>query len=93
MGGRRVSSWGLDGAPRDPDWVEQAACRGEDPKLFFPQLGENGVEAKKICHRCPVRVECLEAALSLGVKDQYGVWGGMSERERLAVLRGRRRAS
>ena len=91
MGGRRASSWGLAG--RDAGWEEYAACRGEDPTLFFPLQGENTSAAKRICRRCPVRVDCLEAALSLGVKDQYGVWGGMSERERLTVLRERRRAS
>ena len=91
MGASRRSSWGLAG--RDAGWEEYAACRGEDPKLFFPQLGENGTEAKRICRRCPVRVDCLEAALERGVKHQYGVWGGMSEQEREAELRRRKAAS
>jgi WhiB family redox-sensing transcriptional regulator len=76
------------------DWVHRARCKDEDPELFFP-VGTTGpaaaqIEAAKaICMECPVRVECLEWALATG--QDAGVWGGMSEEERRALRRARRR--
>src|SRR3954452_16101154 len=70
------------------DWRHRAACRDEDPELFFP-VGNSGpallqiAEAKTVCRRCPVVSECLEWALETG--EEGGVWGGMSEAERDAV--------
>jgi WhiB family transcriptional regulator, redox-sensing transcriptional regulator len=81
------------------DWRRQAACRDEDPELFFP-VGTVGVEvllqvreAKAVCGRCPVVGECLAQALEFG--DEAGVWGGLDEVERRELarsgsLRGRR---
>jgi WhiB family transcriptional regulator, redox-sensing transcriptional regulator len=79
-------------------WYEYAACRGEDPELFFP-VGSSGPalvqlrEAKRVCAGCPVRSTCLEWALVAGV--DYGVWGGCSEEERRVLKRrsARRRLS
>lgn len=74
------------------DWRHRAACRDEDPELFFP-VGTSGPamlqlsEAKAVCWRCPVKAECLEWALATGQDD--GVWGGLSADERRATLRGR----
>ncbi|MGI9006010.1 MAG: WhiB family transcriptional regulator [Streptosporangiaceae bacterium] len=70
----------------DPDWRSQSACLTADPELFFPlsSMGpslEQLTEAKKVCGRCPVRAECLDFALS--TRQVHGVWGGMSEQERL----------
>jgi WhiB family redox-sensing transcriptional regulator len=76
------------------DWVHKARCREVDPELFFP-IGTTGpaaaqVEsAKAVCMICPVRVECLEWALATG--QDAGVWGGLSEEERRALRRARRR--
>jgi WhiB family redox-sensing transcriptional regulator len=71
-------------------WLDLAACRDEDPELFYP-VGTSGpakqqeAEAKAVCARCPVRARCLEVALEIG--DQHGVRGGMTEDERKAVIR------
>jgi WhiB family redox-sensing transcriptional regulator len=77
------------------DWRHRAACRDQDPELFFP-IGTTGPalmqvdEAKAICNRCEAVDECLSWALS---SDQdAGVWGGLSEDERRAVKRRRVRA-
>lgn len=78
------------------DWQLFAACRGEDPNLFFHPEGERGSvreqrehAAKLICASCPVRRECAEHALA--VREPYGVWGGMSEEERSRAIAARRR--
>jgi WhiB family redox-sensing transcriptional regulator len=72
------------------DWRHRAACRDEDPELFFP-IGNTGPallqteEAKQVCRRCPVIGECLNFALSSS--QDHGVWGGLSEDERRALKR------
>lgn len=80
------------------NWRDHAACRHEDPDLFFP-IGATGPalvqteRAKAVCRRCPVREECLQWALDTG--QTLGVWGGTSENERRALKRraGARRRS
>lgn len=78
------------------EWVHRAKCKDEDPELFFP-IGTTGPAAaqidaaKAICMKCEVRVHCLEWALATG--QDAGVWGGMSEEERRALRRVRRRES
>ena len=68
------------------DWTAQAACRGSDPdELFVTGAAQN--RAKAVCLGCPVRTECLADALDNRV--EFGVWGGMTERERRALLRRR----
>lgn len=70
----------------DTDWAAQAACRATDPDTLFVQgAAQNRVKA--ICLGCPVRTECLADALDNRV--EFGVWGGMTERERRALLRRR----
>jgi WhiB family redox-sensing transcriptional regulator len=70
------------------DWRHRAACKSEDPELFFP-VGDTGpallqiAEAKAVCRRCPVQAQCLNWALTSG--QDAGVWGGLSETERRAV--------
>ncbi|MFE0445573.1 WhiB family transcriptional regulator [Streptomyces fungicidicus] len=72
------------------NWRGRAACRTEDPDLFFP-IGTSGPalvqteQAKAVCRRCPVREQCLEWALDTG--QSVGVWGGTSETERRALKR------
>jgi WhiB family redox-sensing transcriptional regulator len=76
---------------RDYDWRDDATCRTVDPELFFPsgrggQVTAMEQQAKKVCAVCPVREECLDAALEAG--DYTGVWGGLSEAERRGRVRG-----
>ena len=72
-------------------WQDRAACLGMDPDLFFPERGASTREAKSICRSCPVRVDCLEFALANG--EKFGIWGGMSERERRRIRRARAQAA
>jgi len=70
------------------DWRDDAECRAHDPNLWFP-VGENtharaqAAEAKSICGRCAVQTTCL--AWALLTRQDQGVWGGMTEKERLAL--------
>ncbi len=66
------------------DWPSMAACRNGDPDALFVQGAEQNI-AKRICRGCPVRYECLADALDNRI--EFGVWGGMTERERRALLR------
>ena len=68
------------------DWTIAAACRGMNPDELFVQ-GAAQNRAKSVCAACPVRTECLADALDNRV--EFGVWGGMTERERRALLRRR----
>ncbi|MER5279057.1 WhiB family transcriptional regulator [Streptomyces sp. NPDC002809] len=78
------------------NWRTQAACRDEDPDLFFP-IGSTGPavvqteDAKGVCRGCPVREECLRWALENG--QDAGVWGGLDETERRALKRRSRRGA
>ncbi|MET9804531.1 WhiB family transcriptional regulator [Streptomyces sp. NPDC006368] len=79
------------------NWRAAAACRNEDPDLFFP-IGTSGPAmlqaetAKSVCRRCPVREQCLRWAVE--TRQETGVWGGLSEDERRALIRrSRRRAA
>jgi WhiB family redox-sensing transcriptional regulator len=68
------------------DWTTRAACRNNSPDALFVQ-GAAQNRAKAVCMGCPVRTECLADALDNRV--EFGVWGGMTERERRALLRRR----
>ncbi len=78
-------------------WQYRAACRGEDSAWFFApsyfekraQKDAREAKAKRICARCTVRVECLEYALR--IRESHGIWGGLNEMERRAILRQRDR--
>src|SRR6187455_3164563 len=61
-------------------WQERALCAQTDPEAFFPEKGGSTREAKKVCLSCDVRGECLEYALAND--ERFGIWGGLSERER-----------
>lgn len=61
-------------------WTQQASCTQADPEVFFPAQGASAEPAKRICLWCPVRAECL--AYALAHKIRFGVWGGLSGRER-----------
>jgi WhiB family redox-sensing transcriptional regulator len=72
---------------REKRWQDLANCLGVDPDLFFPERGASTKEAKEVCRGCVVREDCLEYALANG--EKFGIWGGMSERERRRVRRAR----
>lgn len=72
-------------------WQDYGNCRGADADLFFPERGASTRRAKAICDGCSVQVECLDYALSHG--EKFGIWGGLSERERRRVRRERSLAS
>ena len=63
-----------------PVWHDLARCAETDPEMFFPEKGESVRPAKRVCAGCEVRAECLQDALDRG--ERFGVWGGLSERER-----------
>ncbi len=74
------------------NWQMRAACRDLDPSLFFHPEKERGAtriqretRAKQVCASCPVRVPCRTHALS--TREPYGVWGGLTQSDRLAILR------
>jgi WhiB family transcriptional regulator, redox-sensing transcriptional regulator len=69
--------------PPELAWQERALCAQTDPEAFFPEKGGSTREAKRVCMSCEVRAECLDYALA---KDErFGIWGGLSERERRRV--------
>jgi WhiB family transcriptional regulator, redox-sensing transcriptional regulator len=72
---------------QDRDWQNRANCMGVDPDLFFPERGASTREAKEVCRGCVVREDCLEYALANG--EKFGIWGGLSERERRRLRRAR----
>lgn len=75
-------------ASSDEDqWQELALCAQTDPDAFFPEHGGSVREAKQICQSCEVKEPCLEAALTND--ERFGVWGGLSERERHTLSRAR----
>jgi WhiB family redox-sensing transcriptional regulator len=63
-----------------PEWQDRALCAQTDPEAFFPEKGGSTREAKRICQGCEVKGECLEYALAHD--ERFGIWGGLSERER-----------
>jgi WhiB family transcriptional regulator, redox-sensing transcriptional regulator len=74
---------GLEGDAQS--WQEQALCAETDPEAFFPEKGGSTREAKKICTGCEVKAQCLEYALAND--ERFGIWGGLSERERRRLRR------
>lgn len=92
----------LDALGNPQPWADDALCAQTDPEIFFPEKcgGIRAMnEAKRVCRRCPVRAvdmkgapggtgECLEYAMANG--ERFGVWGGLSERERRKLKQRRR---
>ena len=65
----------------DPlSWHADALCAQTDPEAFFPEKGGSTRDAKRICTGCNVKAQCLEYALAND--ERFGIWGGLSERER-----------
>lgn len=86
---RTASAYGLT-SPRKADWRDAAACRDQDPDLFFPK-GDSGPwlmvieEAKAVCRRCPVLDACGQWALDN--REEFGIFGALTEQERAALRR------
>jgi WhiB family transcriptional regulator, redox-sensing transcriptional regulator len=87
----------LDNAEEVMDWQDDALCREHDNVVFFGEEGESELEkqareahAKSICQRCPVAEPCLEFAMETNQK--YGIWGGLTDKERASLKRRRARA-
>lgn len=89
--GEDTDSWGEENLTGSGTsglaWQDLANCLGVDPDLFFPERGASTREAKEVCKGCPVREDCLEYALMNG--EKFGIWGGLSERERRRIRRQR----
>ena len=66
-------------------WQADALCAQTDPEAFFPEKGGSTRDAKRVCTGCDVRAECLEFALRND--ERFGIWGGLSERERRKLKR------
>ena len=75
---------------REP-WMDEALCAETDPDMFFPEKGDEGRAAKRICGECPVRSACLEYALTNNL--QLGIWGGLAIAERRKLAAAARRSA
>jgi WhiB family redox-sensing transcriptional regulator len=82
----RTASLLLSAVEEFPHWVSLARCVETDPEVFFPEKGGSTRAAKAICRGCEVREECLAEALVCD--ERFGVWGGLSERERRVLKHG-----
>jgi WhiB family redox-sensing transcriptional regulator len=71
--------------PQPPAWTEQALCAQIDLEAFFPEKGGSTRAAKRICAECPVKTPCLRYALDHA--ERFGIWGGVTERERRRMLK------
>jgi WhiB family transcriptional regulator, redox-sensing transcriptional regulator len=69
------------------EWQAKARCSEVDPEIFFPERGGSSKAARAVCSKCEVRMQCLEYALNN--KEQFGIWGGTSERERRKLRKDR----
>ncbi len=74
---------------KNPDWRDYAICAQTDPEIFFPEKGGSTREAKKVCNSCDVREACLDYALEHD--EKFGIWGGLSERERRKLKKPKKR--
>jgi WhiB family redox-sensing transcriptional regulator len=83
-----ADNWGMLGTAEEDSllsWQDKALCAQTDPEAFFPEKGGSTREAKRICVCCEVKQECLEYALMQD--ERFGIWGGLSERERRRLKR------
>ena len=85
---RRFLLWGLFKQDDDVSWQHKALCSQTDPEAFFPEKGGSTRDAKRVCAQCEVREQCLKWAIDHD--ERFGIWGGMSERERRRYKKERR---
>ncbi len=69
------------------EWMAAGLCLQTDPEAFFPEKGGSTRDAKRVCGRCDVRERCL--AYALEHDERFGIWGGMSPRDRKKIKEGR----
>src|SRR6185436_9985679 len=81
----RDNRWVWDFLPEPEPWMASGLCAQTDPEAWYPDKGESNRDAKRTCLACPVPGECLSYALKHD--ERFGVWGGMSERERRKLKR------
>jgi len=81
----QIPGWNLPDDFDEPTWRDLALCAETDPELFFVEKGGTARPAKRICRQCEVRAECLDYAMANG--ERFGIWGGLTERERGMVKR------
>jgi WhiB family redox-sensing transcriptional regulator len=74
------TDWSTEAVITPEPWTQDALCAQTDPEAFFPEKGGSTRDAKKVCAQCPVVAQCLEYALR--TNQRFGIWGGLSERER-----------
>ncbi len=72
--------WGVFADQGDLSWRQRALCSQTDPEVFFPEKGGSTKDAKQVCAHCEVREQCLQWAIAHD--ERFGIWGGLSERER-----------
>lgn len=72
--------YSTDGDDGELSWQADALCAQTDPEAFFPEKGGSTRDAKRVCNECPVREACLDYAMEND--ERFGIWGGLSERER-----------
>lgn len=77
--------YGVDDDEGELTWQTDALCAQTDPEAFFPEKGGSTRDAKRVCSACPVRDECLDYAMAHD--EKFGIWGGLSERERRRLRR------
>ncbi|WP_457034590.1 WhiB family transcriptional regulator [Geodermatophilus sp. SYSU D01176] len=78
-----ASPWTDPSPVDDASWRLEALCAETDPEAFFPEKGGSTRDAKRVCTGCTVRAQCLEFALAND--ERFGIWGGLSERERRRI--------
>ncbi|RUQ21228.1 MULTISPECIES: WhiB family transcriptional regulator [Kocuria] len=83
-----AGQYGTDDDEGELAWQADALCAQTDPEAFFPEKGGSTRDAKRVCSECPVSQACLDYALARD--ERFGIWGGLSERERRRL---RKRAS
>ena len=83
--GERIPAMVYERIAKPEPWKQYGACTTADPDLFFPKRGGDTDKAKAICASCQCRKACLEYALRHG--EKFGIWGGLSERERRVLRR------
>jgi WhiB family redox-sensing transcriptional regulator len=76
---------------REMAWADRGLCAEVDAELWFPEKGGSSRQAKMICRACPVRIECLNFALDRN--ERFGIYGGLTERERRDLKRASRKAA
>jgi len=75
----------------DVVWRSKGACQGLDAEIFYPENEDHAEFALSVCGQCVVRIACLDYALD--TREQQGVWGGATARDRRKMLRQRRQSA